>query len=65
MDSTASAANYSVVIDPKTLEITVSLLLSGEAVTDGMILTIPNWVAGDYDFEPYGRDLFEVTAIGH
>lgn len=26
-------------------------------------LEIPKWVPGDYDFEPYGRDIFSVEAI--
>ncbi|PYG34788.1 hypothetical protein [Pelagimonas varians] len=62
MSSAPSFAKYSVSIDPRTLEMSVSLMLSGESVKDGMIVTTPNWVAGDYDFEPYGRDIFCVSA---
>ncbi|MBT8101075.1 MAG: hypothetical protein KJO82_15075 [Gammaproteobacteria bacterium] len=62
VNSDAAQARYRVSIDPGTLELTVHLFLSGDFVRDGMVLTIPSWVAGDYDFEPYGRDLFDITA---
>lgn len=55
---------YKVAIDPNRLEMTVSMQLSGVAVAgkDGLVaLEIPKWVPGDYDFEPYGRDIFSVA----
>ncbi|MFZ7091313.1 hypothetical protein [Primorskyibacter sp. 2E233] len=55
-------ARYVISIDPKKLEISVKLHLSGKAVSDGMTLTVPSWVPGDYEFEPYGRDLFQISA---
>ncbi|MDJ0630511.1 MAG: hypothetical protein QNJ44_19800 [Rhodobacter sp.] len=60
MTDPSEGAEYHVTIDPDTLELEVELVLFGAFVTDGMVLTVPSWVPGDYDFEPYGRDVFAV-----
>jgi len=55
-------AIYKVEINPATLQLKIEMTLEGSFVRSGMKLTVPSWVAGDYDFEPYGRDLFAVKA---
>ncbi|MBS0126878.1 hypothetical protein [Thetidibacter halocola] len=62
MTPTPNTAAYTVDIDPLALELSVTLRLTGDFVCDGMQLVVPGWVPGDYDFEPYARDLFDVTA---
>lgn len=56
---------YHVQLNPASLEMTVAMKLSGAfaAGDDGkLLLQIPTWVPGDYVFEPYARDIFEVKA---
>jgi predicted metalloprotease with PDZ domain len=57
---------YKVHLHPGSLEMTVEMAISGpvaERNKDGKLeLELPTWVPGDYDFEPYGRDVFEVKA---
>ena len=63
--STNSFVAYEVVLHPASLEMTVTMTLSGDVAKgkDGeVLLELPAWVPGDYDFEPYGRDIFTVTA---
>ena len=58
--------SYYVDLHPTKLEMTVTMKLTG-AVAEGkegrVLLEIPTWVPGDYDFEPYGRDIFAVAAV--
>ncbi|MEP3329693.1 hypothetical protein [Sedimentitalea sp.] len=63
MPHKSAFSEYTVRIDPLTLELHVSLVLEGEFVRDGLVLQVPSWVPGDYDFEPYGRDVFEVKVV--
>ncbi|MEQ9426032.1 MAG: hypothetical protein RJQ09_16520 [Cyclobacteriaceae bacterium] len=57
---------YYVQLHPEKLEISVKMELSGVAAQgagEELILNLPSWVPGDYEFEPYGRDIFNVRAI--
>lgn len=63
--STNSMVNYTVDIHPNKLEMTVSMEIPAELVSSDkkeVLLELPRWVPGDYDFEPYGRDIFSVKA---
>jgi len=56
---------YEVTLNPKGLEMTVTMKITGQVApnaVDNVMLEIPKWVPGDYDFEPYGRDIFSVSA---
>lgn len=54
---------YQVTLHPNRLEMTVAMRLDVPQAADGTLsLEIPKWVPGDYDFEPYGRDIFSVVA---
>ncbi len=62
---TDSFVSYQVELDPSSLEIKVSMNITGNVAKgkDGkLLLELPAWVPGDYEFEPYGRDIFSVTA---
>lgn len=57
-----SMVDYKVTINPHRLELEVAMTLTG-AVAEGEIrLEIPSWVPGDYAFDPYARDIFEIRA---
>lgn len=60
-----SFVSYQVDLDPKSLEMTVNMEITGE-VAEGkkgeLLLELPTWVPGFYDFDPYGRDIFSVSA---
>lgn len=64
MDSQQSRSHmtYDVIINPKALEITVTMTVPADCIDQGLTLAIPTWVPGDYAFESYGRDIFEVSA---
>jgi len=60
-----SFVSYQVELDPSSLEMKVSMKITGSVAKgkDGeLLLELPAWVPGDYEFEPYGRDIFSVTA---
>lgn len=63
--STSSMINYTVEIHPNKLEMTVLMKIPADLISankNGVLLELPKWVPGDYEFEPYGRDVFSVEA---
>lgn len=57
--------NYTVDIHKNSLEMSVSIDIPSEIIPSDkkeILLELPKWVPGDYDFEPYGRDVFSVQA---
>ncbi|MBR9920899.1 MAG: PDZ domain-containing protein [Bacteroidetes bacterium] len=65
---TQSNIEYQVQLNPKSLEMTVKMDITGDLVRKNegeLVLEIPTWVPGDYAFEPYGRDIFSVKAQDH
>ncbi len=52
---------YHVEVDPMTLQLDVSVEMSGDFVREGMTACVPHWVAGDYSFKTYARDVFELS----
>ena len=62
---TDSFVTYQVKLHPKSLEMSVLMEISGSVAKgkDGaLLLELPTWVPGDYDFEPYARDIFSISA---
>lgn len=53
---------YTVEINPKKLELKVSIHLKGDVAKGEIRLEIPSWVPGDYSFKSYARDIFDITA---
>jgi predicted metalloprotease with PDZ domain len=54
---------YRVRVLPAEHELEVEMTLDGPAVAGGTVrLAVPTWVPGDYEFQPYGRDLFDFQA---
>lgn len=61
----SSFVSYKVDLDPKSLEMTVNMDITGEVAkgkNNELLLELPTWVPGFYDFQPYGRDIFSVSA---
>lgn len=58
----SAKVEYHVEVDPTTLQINVTVEMSGDFVREGMTVCVPTWVAGDYSFETYARDVFELSA---
>ena len=57
--------NYTVELHPNKLEMTVSIEIPADIISHDkkdILLELPKWVPGDYDFEPYGRDVFSIQA---
>lgn len=57
--------NYTVEIFPSKLEMGVSMEIPADLIPSQkkeFLVELPKWVPGDYDFEPYGRDVFSVKA---
>ena len=57
--------NYTVKLHPNKLEMTVSIEIPADIISHDkkdILLELPKWVPGDYDFEPYGRDVFSIQA---
>ncbi|NNL92697.1 MAG: FAD-dependent oxidoreductase [Saprospiraceae bacterium] len=57
--------NYSVDIHPNKLEMTVTMEIPQKILDNSeneILIEIPTWVPGSYDFEPFGRDIFSVVA---
>jgi predicted metalloprotease with PDZ domain len=57
--------DYEVTIDAHRLELRVTMTLTGDLAEGDIRLEIPSWVPGDYEFEPYARDLFNLRAHEH
>ena len=57
-----TALTYHVRLEPARHEIEVELTLEG--ASGEVRLESPTWVPGDYDFAPFGRDVFSVRAAG-
>ncbi|WP_175997612.1 PDZ domain-containing protein [Burkholderia stabilis] len=53
--------HYDVTLDPARHELAVELTIDGVPPGE-LVLATPTWVPGDYDFEPFGRDVFDVRA---
>ncbi|HKJ41818.1 MAG TPA: hypothetical protein VKA27_06965 [Sunxiuqinia sp.] len=63
--NTNSMISYTVELHPGELEMSVSIHIPGDVLNKEekqVLLELPTWVPGDYDFEPYGRDIFSVQA---
>jgi predicted metalloprotease with PDZ domain len=58
---TSTKPVYEVTLDPARHELGVTLHLHGLPAGELRLVT-PTWVPGDYDFQPYGRDVFQVRA---
>jgi predicted metalloprotease with PDZ domain len=58
----SAKVEYHVEVDPTTVQINVTVEMSGDFVREGMTVCVPTWVAGDYSFETYARDVFELSA---
>lgn len=54
--------SYRVTLDPRRKELRVQLLLSELAPGEATLLT-PTWAPGDYDFDQFGRHVFDVRAV--
>ena len=57
--------NYTVDIHKNSLEMSVSIDIPSEIIPSDkkeILLELPKWVPGDYEFEAYGRDVFSVQA---
>lgn len=63
MTSKPTFVAYTTRINPHSLQISVVMTISADEALGQLDLIIPKWVPGDYEFEPYARDLFCVTAI--
>ncbi|WP_085316811.1 M61 family metallopeptidase [Derxia lacustris] len=55
-------AHYAVRIHPANHELDIELRLTGPAASGRVRLEIPSWVPGDYSFDSYARDLFDLVA---
>lgn len=53
---------YSVVVDPRRHELAVTQTISAEAASRPLVLVSPCFVPGNYEFLPYGRDVFDLKA---
>jgi predicted metalloprotease with PDZ domain len=61
-ETAQTSAAYRVRAVPARHEIEVEMLLEGPAAEGPLRLEVPTWVPGDYEFQPFGRDLFDVKA---
>lgn len=57
-----SPVQYQVCLNPNALEISVVVTLRGSFAKGNVTMILPRWVPGDYDFEPYARDIFDLEA---
>ena len=53
---------YRVTVLPERHELVVTMTVPPGAGGTPLRLGSPTWVPGDYSFNPYGRDVFDVTA---
>ncbi len=53
---------YHVRVVPARHEIEVEMTLEGPAAEGTIRLEVPTWVPGDYEFDTFGRDVFELKA---
>src|ERR1700685_711501 len=53
---------YRVTVLPERHELAVSITVPPGAGSVPLRVGSPTWVPGDYSFNPYGRDVFAVTA---
>ena len=60
--SETSLVQYVVHVLPEQHELKITVQLSGPIAVGTVDLEIPSWVPGYYSFQPYARDLFELTA---
>jgi len=62
MESTAPAVSYKVNLLPERHELEIELLIPELEGGATIPLQIPSWVPGDYEFAPFGRDIFDIAA---
>ena len=58
----SEVVRYRVSVIPERHELTVSMTVPPGIGGRPLRLASPTWVPGDYSFNPYGRDVFEVKA---
>jgi len=63
VNTEAQKITYRVKVLPQTHELAVEMTFTLAAPGPALILETPTWVAGDYDFMPFARDLFDLTAV--
>lgn len=59
--SEGQTLDYQVTVLPGRHELQIDLRIPA-ALQSGVTLQCPTWVPGNYDFKPYARDVFELTA---
>jgi predicted metalloprotease with PDZ domain len=65
MSTTPATASYHVHVTPTRHEIEMELRLQGEVARGAVHVEVPTWVPGDYEFQTFGRDVFDVRATNH
>lgn len=55
--------SYRVKVLPQSHELLVEMTFSLNSPEPALTLETPTWVAGDYDFMPFARDLFDLSAV--
>lgn len=58
----SSQVEYRVRLLPAQHELDITMVLHGPVATGSVALQIPTWVPGDYSFDTYARNLFDLTA---
>jgi len=62
VDTVSGAVRYRVTVRPERHELTIVMTVPPGAGGTPLLLQSPTWMPGDYAFNPYGRDVFEVQA---
>jgi len=60
---TENSVKFTVRLNPGRHELAVDLSLTGPCAQGDIFLNIPTWVPGDYSFDNYARDLFNLRAV--
>ena len=56
------SVSYRVEVRPAQHELAIEMLIKNPVTHGYLVVETPTWVPGDYDFRPYARDLFEISA---